>query len=353
VKLTRRAGKASAAGFVNGILRTVSRQRSALPLPPPPANPGDREAALDFLSVSLSHPRWLAARWHDRFGFDVAATWMRFNNQAPAITLRANRLHTSRDDLQRALAAQGVATHPARYAPDALIVDEGNPLRLRSTDHVCDFVVQDEASQLVVLLAGTSPGHHVLDTCASPGGKTTALAALRGPGDQLVACDVRGRRMELLEKTLVEGGVTRVQLVQADLLTPLPFRTVFTTVIVDAPCSGLGTLRRDPDIRWRRQESDLPVLADAQQRMLHHAASAIVPGGRLVYATCSSEPEENEQVAERFVRDHPEFSLVDARAAHPHLVDALVDRHGYLRTTPHQHQLEAFFGATFEKRRSL
>jgi 16S rRNA (cytosine967-C5)-methyltransferase len=353
VELTRRVGKASAAGFVNGILRTVSRKRSALPLPPPPDDPADREAALDFLSVSLSHPRWLAARWYDRLGFDVAAAWMRFNNQAPAITLRANRLHTTRDDLQRALAARGVATHPGRYAPDALVVDEGNPLRVRSTDHAADFVVQDEASQLVVLLAGTSPGPRILDTCASPGGKTSAFAALLGPGDLLVACDVRGRRMELLKKTLAETGANGVKLVQADLLNPLPFRAIFTTVIIDAPCSGLGTLRRDPDIRWRRQETDLPALAAAQQRMLDHAGSAVVAGGRLVYATCSSEPEENEQVAEGFACDHPDFSWVDARGAHPQLTDNLIDSHGYLRTTPHQHQLEAFFGATFEKRRSL
>src|SRR5262249_33998443 len=172
---------------------------------------------------------------------------------------------------------------------------------------------QDEASQLVPLLAGKNPGARVLDACASPGGKTTALAAAMGGRGCLIASDVRERRIDLLRRTIAASGATRVHVVRADLLSSLPFLTSFDTVLVDAPCSGLGILRRDPDIRWRRTEDELPALAAAQLVMLQHAGDVVAPGGRLIYATCSSEPEENEGVAAAFLATSAAFSAVDLR----------------------------------------
>ena len=151
--------------------------------------------------------------------------------------------------------------------------------------------------------------------------------------------------MALLQRTVAATGADNVALVQADLSRPLPFTDRFDCVVVDAPCSGLGTLRRDPDIRWRRHEEDLPALAAAQLAMLRHAAAAVVPGGRLVYATCSSEPEENEDVVAAFLSSIPGFVPLDAREAHPALPPEIVDDRGHLRTEPHRHGLEAFFGA--------
>jgi 16S rRNA (cytosine967-C5)-methyltransferase len=194
-----------------------------------------------------------------------------------------------------------------------------------------------------------NPAPSVLDTCASPGGKTTALAAAMHGGGLLVACDIRGRRVDLLRRTVAASGASNVRIVQADLLKPLPFRSTFGCVLVDAPCSGLGTLRRDPDIRWRRREADLAVLAAAELTMLQHAADSVAPGGRLIYATCSSEPEENEAVAGAFLATTPAFAPVSARGVHPLLADALIDTRGHLRTEPHRHGLEAFFGAIFER----
>jgi 16S rRNA (cytosine967-C5)-methyltransferase len=225
-----------------------------------------------------------------------------------------------------------------------LIIEAGRPTG-------SDFVIQSEASQLVTLLAGADQGRRILDTCASPGGKATALAATRPR--QLIACDVRTGRMNLLRRTVHAAGADRIRLVQADLLRPLPFSIPFDCVVVDAPCSGLGTLRRDPDIRWRRAETDLRVFAEAELRMLGHAADAVGMGGRLVYATCSSEPEENEQVVDAFLRADRRFRSVDARLAHPQLPAAVVDDRGYLRTAPDRHGLEGFFGAVFEKTRRL
>jgi 16S rRNA (cytosine967-C5)-methyltransferase len=346
VDLAKRVGKSSASGFVNAVLRAISRTRSHLPLPPRPVDGSERGAALEYLSLTLSHPRWLAERWLDRFGFDVAEAWCTFNDEPAPLTLRPNRLRHTAPQLQEILAAAGVGVHAGRFAPDALIVDAGQPLKDPGVESGA-FVVQDEASQLVALLAGADPGSRVLDACASPGGKTTTFAAAsRG---FVVACDVRDRRMHLLRRTVAATGAANVRLVQADLTAPLPFRAAFTCVVVDAPCSGLGILRRDPDIRWRRREADLAVLADAQRRMIAHAADVVAPGGRLVYSTCSSEPEENERIVDGFLRQHPAFAPLDARLAHPDLPAAVVDERGHLRTSPDRHGLEAFFGAVFER----
>jgi 16S rRNA (cytosine967-C5)-methyltransferase len=201
------------------------------------------------------------------------------------------------------------------------------------------------------MLAGPAPGPRVLDTCASPGGKTTAIAATMAGDGLLVACDVRDRRMQLLKHTVEATGATRVRLVQADLLAPLPFGILFDTVFVDAPCSGLGIVRRDPDIRWRRLASELPTFATAQRRMLTLAAKMVAPGGRLVYATCSSEPEENEDIVGWFLEHSPQFRRVSASLANPALADLLIDARGDLRTTPAAHQLEAFYGAVIERTR--
>jgi 16S rRNA (cytosine967-C5)-methyltransferase len=347
VTLTRRAGKASAAPLVNAVLRTISRNRARLTLPARPLDDTNRDAVLDYFSITLSHPRWLAARWYDRLGFAAAERWLEFDNTAAPLTLRANRIRTTPGALMARLAAEGIAARAGQYAPDALIVEGGQPMPSEDGS----FVMQDEASQLVPLLAGPRPGPGVLDTCAAPGGKTTALAAVAsGP---VVACDVRNRRMALLRRTISATGASGVVLVQADLLHPLPFRAAFGCVIVDAPCSGLGTLRRDPDIRWRRTEADLAVFAADQRRMIAHGAEVVAPGGRLVYATCSSEPEENEAVVDAFLHSRPSFVPVDARHAHPDLPPAVVDERGHLRTSPDRHGLEVFFGAVFERRRAL
>ena len=347
VKLARRAGKRSADGFVNAVLRTVSRQRNALPLPSRPADPADRAQALEYFSHTLSHPAWLAARWFDRLGFAAAEAWMQFDNAAAPLTLRANRIRMPPDELVTRLRERGVVAAPGRFAPDALIVTEGQPLREPGPEAGW-FVVQDEASQLVALLAGPSPGRRVLDTCAAPGGKTTAFAGANREA-LIVACDVRERRIALLQRTVAATGAKNVALVQADLLRPLPFTDRFDCVMVDAPCSGLGTLRRDPDIRWRRHEADLAALAAAQFTMLRHAAAAVTPGGRLVYATCSSEPEENEHVVAAFLSTVAGFAPLDARQAHPALPPDTVDDRGHLRTEPHRHGLEGFFGAVMVK----
>jgi 16S rRNA (cytosine967-C5)-methyltransferase len=278
---------------------------------------------------------------------------MRFNNESAPLTLRANRFTTTVDVLEARFRRNDVVVERGQFAPDALRVEHGSALR--GADIPQDlYVVQDEASQLVSLLAGPHPGRRVLDTCASPGGKATAIAATLQPPQSgtVVACDVRDRRMTLLAGTVNATGAGNVRLVQADVTQPLPFAPVFDTVIVDAPCSGLGTLRRDPDIKWRRRPEDLVALASAQRQMLSNASAAVVPGGRLIYATCSTEADENEAIAAAFLATHGEFRAIDAGTIDP-LLAPVVDPRGHLRTAPDRHGLEGFFGAVFERVRQM
>ena len=263
-----------------------------------------------------------------------------------ALTLRANRLRTTRDALQATLAADGIETTPTAFAPDGLHVISGNPLA-RPQDGA--FVVQDEASQLIALTVDARPGQLVLDLCAAPGGKTTALAADMADRGLVLACDVRDRRLRLLQDTVRASGASNIRLTHVDARAAVPFRHgAFDRVLVDAPCSGLGTLRRDPDIKWRRREDDLPALVDRQQELIARAAATVKPGGRLVYATCSSEPEENENVIDRFLATHPGFEQHDLRAELDDRVTELVDQRGCLHTSP-VHGLEAFFAAALTR----
>ncbi len=338
VSLTRKAGKKSAAPLVNAVLRRASRERNRLPLP-------KEDAGLDYLSTTLSHPEWLMQRWANRYGFDAAKAWALFNNAPAPLTLRANRLKTSVESLAAALASEGVEVVPGKYAPDALVVSRGNPL-LTPLAREGLFVVQDEASQLVALMAGARPGEHILDACAAPGGKTTAMAASMEGSGLVVATDLRGKRVDLLAATVRASGATNVRVVRADASAPLPFRRQFDAVLLDVPCSGLGTVRRDPDLKWRRQETDLAAMAAGQLQMLRVVASAVKPGGRLIYATCSSEEEENEGVVDAFIAES-RFKLIAATALPP-TVMPLLDARGRLRTYPFRDNLEAFFAAVLQ-----
>jgi 16S rRNA (cytosine967-C5)-methyltransferase len=355
VDLTRGARKQSATGFVNAILRSTLRNRHRLPLPSRPRETSDPGSAAAYLGITHSHPDWLVQRWLRRYGFHDAERWVRFNNDPAPLTIRANTLRVTRDQLAAALAQDGIETEPTRYAPDGLVVRTGNPLRTalgnpaKAGLHVRDFLVQDEASQIVPLAVDARPGMRILDLCASPGGKTTALAAAAGSGGLVVASDVRPRRIRTLVATVAGTDARNVRIVHVPAAGTLPFTPVFDRILVDAPCSGLGTVRRDPDIRWRRTEDDLAAFSGRQVDLLRRAASVLKPGGRLVYATCSSEPDENESVVERFLADEPDFAVASLRAAAP-LLEPFVDSSGMLHTLPFAHGLEAFFAAALERR---
>jgi 16S rRNA (cytosine967-C5)-methyltransferase len=323
VALTKKAAKSSASGLVNAVLRAVSRDRMKLTWPDAPI-----AAAL---SIRHSHPEWLVVRWIERYGLADAARWLAFNNEPPHLCLAVNRLKGTREQLAERLLSENVRTEPTTSAAHGLHVVSGVALSTPSFREGW-FVVQDEASQLIAELGPLRTGDRVLDLCASPGGKTMALAARAGATGDLVASDVRPRRVRLLQQTLTRLGVPAA-IVRVGTTGDLPFADgAFGFVLVDAPCSGLGTVRRDPDIRWARTGDDLARLAAAQVALLERASRVVGAGGTLVYATCSSEPEENEAVVDAFLANAAAFRLSQTH-----------------RTTPIADRLEAFYAAVLRR----
>lgn len=327
-----------AGGFVNGVLRGYLRTQAAMVLPERPGPEATRRQQLAYLSVTASHPKWLVARWLDRYGFDNTLAWCAFNNQAPEITVRALDPQV---DTTTWLAGHGIPATRGALAPEMARLAPGAfsdiPDDLRS-----QLAIQDEGSALVAHVVGARPDEQVLDVCASPGGKSVMLWNDMGQAGVLVSADVRPARLHLLRQTLRAGRVPS-RVVALDATQPLPFGPVFDRVLVDAPCSGLGTLRRDPDIKWSVTLEDLPAFADTQLRILNQAAEAVRPGGVLVYATCSSEPDENEHVVARFLdanRDYVPAPWTGAGA----------DADGTLRTRPGRDGLDAFFAARLVRR---
>ncbi len=319
VELTRRAGKSSAAGLVNAVLRKLARERDQLQWPDDPA-------------IVHSHPRWLVDRWIARHGRDAAERWMRFNNRAAGLCLAVNRTLTTRELLAADLAAAGVSTEPTARAANGLRVIDGHPLQLDAFTQG-RFIVQDEASQLIGELVPVAAGARVLDACASPGGKTMSMSVAAGPSGRVVACDVRPHRIRLLRRTVTRCRLANTQVVHIAADGPLPFQDGrFDAVLIDAPCSGLGTVRRDPDIKWRRLEQDLPRFAAAQRLLLDRVSALVAPGGVLVYSTCSSEPEENREVVDTFLQ-----------AGAPFRIERIHE------TLPFRDGLEAFFGAVLRR----
>jgi 16S rRNA (cytosine967-C5)-methyltransferase len=325
VHLTRRAGKSSASGLTNAVLRTLSRNRHRLSWP-------QRDSLGEYLSIVHSHPRWLVDRWIARYGEHSTERWLEFNNRPATMCLAPNRTKITRDALAKDLNEAGVITRPTARSAHGLEVVGGRALATAAFDEG-RFVVQDEASQLIGELVVPEPGMRVLDLCASPGGKTLALATAVGPEGSVVAVDVRPNRVQLLMRTVDRCDLLNVTVVHGPADEALPFAPEeFDHVLVDAPCSGLGTVRRDPDIKWRRSAGDLAGFAATQRALLHRVADHVKRGGTLVYATCSSEPEENDDVVTAFV---------DART------DFTVERRH--QTLPFADGLEAFFGAILRR----
>tara|TARA_B100001123_G_scaffold437934_1_gene571682 strand:+ start:12646 stop:14001 length:1356 start_codon:yes stop_codon:yes gene_type:complete len=345
VSLAPELGKKSAAPFINAVLRTIARETASQQLPARPINAQqtDRSDVLDYLSITQSHPRWLMERWCDRYGADATIKWTVFNNAVAPISLRINTLKCSTSRLTEELLACAVETRPSTWSPHTLVVTRGNP---QDTPLAAQglFWLQDEASQIIGELVTAQPGSQILDVCAAPGGKALIAAMHMKDRGLVVAADVRPARTKLLASKFKEYRTQSTKVVRLDGRT-LPFPPVMQWVVVDAPCSGLGTLRRDPDIRWKRNVKDLAQFATLQTQLLQEATRVIEPGGRILYSTCSSEPEENEHVVRQFLERNPRFVI--ERPMNPQ-IDPLIDEDGFVRTLPHRDGLEAFFAATLK-----
>lgn len=338
VELARRYGHAGTARLVNAVLRRLAAEG-------PPALPDRAADPLGFLALQYSHPRWLLARWAARWGATEAEALAAANNRPAPSTLRANTLRASRDAVVAALRARGVDADAGRL-PESVRVAGSLTDRLPVIDDGL-AVVQDEAAMLVARAVAPPVGGVVIDACAAPGGKATHLAALMGDRGRVLACDVHPRKLEALAHRAAALGVRCLEAHHLDA-RELGARVpgVADAVLVDAPCSGLGTIRRRPEIRWRAAEADLARHAAAQAALLAGAAGAVRPGGVLVYSVCSLEPEEGPRVVEAFLTAHPGFVRDPLPEECPRDLGGRSiagDHPGEAWLLPHRHDTDGFY----------
>ena len=324
VNLVRVAKLSSAAAFVNAVLRRAIREAGYDPA-------SDAEDPLARLATETSHPVWLVERWVKSFGLAEAEALARANNDIPPTAFRVIHTRANEDDIVQQLTAAGASVERSTIAKHAFRVSGALAL-VRDFSANGQIYLQDEASQLVPQLLDAHPGERILDLCAAPGGKTTLLADRSGNNTTIIAADRSATRMTTITTTAALHHLRSIKPILLNALYKLPFApNTFDRVLVDAPCSGTGTLRRNPEIRWRLTNTDIPNFAADQKRFLHNAAVVVKPGGRLVYSTCSVEREENEEVIDDFLTTHRNFTQLKT-----------------IRTWPHREGSDGFFMSVLE-----
>ncbi len=337
--------KPVAKAFVNAILRRLLERQATIRFPDPSGDP------VGALAARWSHPSWLVARWLKRLGTEETEALLQANNETPALSVMVNRIKCQPEEVQERLTRITGSVTPGRFVPGAFYLRDGAEALHNPAFADGWYFPMDEAAALPVLLLDPQPGDVVLDACAGGGGKTALLLGqLTGKG-RVIALDPSARAHRRLREARMRLGLDRVFPVQADARQAAQlFTRPVDRILVDAPCSGLGTLRRHPERKWQQQEAGLAGLARLQLELLHGVAPVLRPGGFLVYSTCSLEPDETDAVVETFLRDFPEFVAADAPGGFPAVVAELIDSKGALRTWPHRHGLDGFYAIRLRRR---
>ncbi len=352
VNLVKEYGKAKAAGLANAVLRSAQRELQFTILP-------SGKSPVNRLSVETSHPVWLVKRWMARFGETEAREMAMANNAVPRVTFRFNPKIKPIEETKAELEWRKIEIRPSALTPEAFVIEDGN-LSAKSEPVVNGWLyLQDEASQLIARLAGRkaegdSPVK-ILDLCAAPGSKTTLLASELSENSMVVASDIHFHRLRTLKELSERLGVKNISSIQLDAERQMPFNPEsFDVVLLDAPCSGLGTLQRNPEIKWRIKEEKVVELAGLQKRLLANAAEQVRAGGLLVYSVCSTEPEEGEDVIAWFRKQHSEYRDLTRER----LIELGIDPAPLLtssfgaRTFTHRHGAESFYFCALWKRRT-
>ncbi len=342
------------AKFVNALLRQVIRRKGTVELPPLESFP------VEHIAKSTAHPEWMVKRWVREFGPEKTLLFCQSNNVRPPLTIRVNTLRISRSRLQERLSHWGIEATATLFSPDGLVLTSPASLDLGGLFAQGLFFIQDEASQIIAHLLAPQKGEKILDTCAAPGGKSTHLAQRMNDQGIIIALDQYPSKIQRIRENCRRMGISIIQPIQADASRPLPFllKARFDRVLVDAPCSALGLLHRNPEIKWRRTEQDPRRLQKLQLAILTQGASCLKEGGVLVYSTCTVCPEENDEVVEIFLDRHPEFQKEDLREMGLPILSPLFDPRGFFRTYPDRlrgkgnDRMDGFFAARIKKLRN-
>jgi 16S rRNA (cytosine967-C5)-methyltransferase len=351
VEIVKQARKTSAATLVNAVLRRVAAEakEGAERFLTRGENPAER------LGVLHSHPTWMVERWLGRLGEANTAALLQANNRAPHLSCAIHN-EAERGAIIQGLEGSRLRIEAGRLLRSAFGVSAGSPARSEAF-RAGKISIQDEASQTIPLLLDVQVGDRVLDLCAAPGGKTPPLVRGVGKTGMVVAGERHAHRLRAMREQMKRLGLASVRLVELDAEKSLPFGAAFDRILVDAPCSGSGTVARHPEIRWRLKPEQLKEFHELQVMLLSNALDRLAVGGRLVYSTCSMEPEENEEVVAEALKKHGDVRRVGAqasRAIEALLADgvnanSLFDGAGDFRTMPHIHATDGFYAAILEK----
>lgn len=331
VELAKGAGRGQAAGLVNAVLRRLCREKEALPAIP------DRDEA-KYLSIRYSHPKWMVKRLLALLGREGTEAFLTASNSQPPAAAQVNTCRVTAEKVVRALSEEGTQAEAHPWLPDCLLLRGTGDLERLNAFQNGGFYIQDPAARLAVLAAELRPGLRVLDVCAAPGGKSFAAAVAMGDRGEIISCDLHENKLKRIREGAARLGLTSIHTETADgRVCREEWREQFDVVLVDAPCSGLGILRKKPDIR-RKKADDLFALPVIQNAILENAAGYVRPGGTLLYSTCTVLPEENEEVTDTFLGAHPEFSRESFS-----LPGGLDGTEGQVSLWPHLHGTDGFY----------
>jgi len=344
-ELARKHSHEGTVRFVNGVLRNISRNKEKLEYPE------KEKDAVKYLSVFYSHPEWMVEKWVKDFGRDFTEELLRANNETPPFTIRLNRLKTNREQLLELLSVENIECEKGSYNPEAIYIRGTAAIEDKESFKKGLYQVQDESSMLVAHVMAPKAGDRILDMCSAPGGKTTHIAELMDNQGEIVARDIHAHKLKLVDESCRRLGIS---IVKTELFNAMELDKVslekFDKVLLDAPCSGLGVMRRKPDLRWKKEPDNFRELAKLQRDMLELAARYVKAGGVLIYSTCTINRTENIDVVMDFLAVNSNFHLESIIGEIPDNLVGESASKGYLELFPNTHGTDGFFIARMEKR---